>query len=460
MASSGVSGLLALTSLYNDAGSCDRLDDFLSVAAERARKATGSRECFVLYLGDQAQHLALSVSPGSPGVLSPLLQSVWSRKAPPAARLGQGPFQLEEILQEVRSDLEEEARSRSQSPPALVSIYHGEVPVGLAGLWEPEGYDSGIGETLSQALSVALTNYRLFAESRHHLARQSFLREVGGIFSTLGQLDEKVADFLARIELLRGVDAATLALVDPETGRLVPAGGSRIRADLHPFVEGLAREAAARSVLLHVEDLRQRGGPAGFLSYLGVPLKRRESVIGVLSILSRREKGFSRTDQEFFASLSEQVALNVENARLMEQTRQQLEELSFVFRVSTRLRQEKTLPGVMDVILEQCVRSINAQAGFLFFYEAEPGRLVPAAVFGSRAVELSALPLRGPGFDHAESLLKLRYCGRPRTDYPELFADPALSGLAADLPGWILIPLRTDRGLLGAVLIGHGPRPS
>ena len=55
-------------------------------------------------------------------------------------------------------------------------------------------------------------------------------------------------------------------------------------------------------------------------SLLGVPLCSRESVIGVLEAINKRQGGFSSEDQDLLMALGAQAAIAIENARLFQQS--------------------------------------------------------------------------------------------------------------------------------------------
>ena len=63
-------------------------------------------------------------------------------------------------------------------------------------------------------------------------------------------------------------------------------------------------------------------------SEMAIPLKSQERVIGVLDVQSSEAAAFSQDDIEILQVLADQVALAVENARLISETRQAIAELN------------------------------------------------------------------------------------------------------------------------------------
>jgi signal transduction histidine kinase len=79
---------------------------------------------------------------------------------------------------------------------------------------------------------------------------------------------------------------------------------------------------------------------AGFRSWLGVPLQARDTVMGVLYVISRTPQQFRDDDQRLLSALGDQAAIAIENARLYEQVRQHSQELETLVIERTRELQE------------------------------------------------------------------------------------------------------------------------
>ena len=79
---------------------------------------------------------------------------------------------------------------------------------------------------------------------------------------------------------------------------------------------------------------------AGLRSWLGVPLQARDTVMGVLYVISRTPQQFRDDDQRLLIALGDQAAIAIENARLYEQVRQHSEELETLVIERTRELQE------------------------------------------------------------------------------------------------------------------------
>jgi signal transduction histidine kinase/ActR/RegA family two-component response regulator len=66
----------------------------------------------------------------------------------------------------------------------------------------------------------------------------------------------------------------------------------------------------------------------GLRAFLGVPVKTGDDVVGVLSIRSTRENGYSADDVELAAVFASQAAIALENSRLYQKTQRTFDELT------------------------------------------------------------------------------------------------------------------------------------
>ncbi|MEJ2304555.1 MAG: GAF domain-containing protein [Anaerolineales bacterium] len=72
-------------------------------------------------------------------------------------------------------------------------------------------------------------------------------------------------------------------------------------------------------------------GRADTRSEMAMPLKVRERLIGVLDVQSTEPEAFTSEDLETLQILADQIALSIDNARLLEESKQSLQELEFLY---------------------------------------------------------------------------------------------------------------------------------
>lgn len=196
-------------------------------------------------------------------------------------------------------------------------------------------------QAISDQLAVAIENAKLFTHARERLARINALQNIQvAILSTMNLVDRLDLILEHAVAQMRA-DMGVIFMRDMQTRELY---GLRQRGtrDLRAFRdfrlkpgEGAAGWIMERGEPLYLPDARrdERWVPRqvpdgeGIVSYLGVPLQVEGRTIGVIDVSTRTERLFTDEEINFFNTLASHAAVAIENARLYEQTRAQLEQL-------------------------------------------------------------------------------------------------------------------------------------
>jgi two-component system nitrate/nitrite sensor histidine kinase NarX len=117
------------------------------------------------------------------------------------------------------------------------------------------------------------------------------------------------------------------------------------------------------------------------LSELVVPIKAKDKIIGVLNIESDERDAFDDSDLAVFQSLADQAGIAIENARLYEDTADQVAELTALQATTRALASTLELEGLLSLIIQQATSLLNADGGMInLVREGEPVDEVVAAV--------------------------------------------------------------------------------
>lgn len=142
---------------------------------------------------------------------------------------------------------------------------------------------------------------------------------------------------------LTDTDACSIMLIDKNTGELrfaAATGGNSeaLKTVTVPLENSIAGWVIRKNRPLLIRDAksdpRWHGGVDQSTDFetrsiLGVPMKLRDKIIGVLEVVNKKgEAGFNEDDIQIATNLSAQAAIAVENARLLDELQQAYRELS------------------------------------------------------------------------------------------------------------------------------------
>src|SRR5215472_4484262 len=193
---------------------------------------------------------------------------------------------------------------------------------------------------------------------------------------------------------------------------------------------------------------------------LGVPLLREGEPIGVIGLGRSRVEAFTEQQIELVSTFADQVVIAIENARLLTETRDALEQQTATAEV---LQVINSSPGdlmpVFDAILDKTLRLCEASYGTLLTWDGE--RLHRSAFRGASVELLEALggsePVMPPPGSVADRLLRgedIIYTADITQD-PSFVHSPRVQilGRVGGVRGYIAVPLRKDNRLLGFIAI-------
>jgi GAF domain-containing protein len=208
-----------------------------------------------------------------------------------------------------------------------------------------------LGLLASQA-AVAITNARLYEETRQRLEELTMLHEVSLAAASTLSPEEIAERVIAVVEQSLGFEYQSVYLIEDKRGilELVGRGGGRQdRPPELPSGQGLAGWVAECGIGLRVGDVSQDARYVeiipGVRSVLAVPLAVGDRVIGVLEASSSYYDAFSADDERLIATVARQLAVAIENARLYQETERRLAEVSTLYQLA---RQVNTSLDVQD----------------------------------------------------------------------------------------------------------------
>jgi PAS domain S-box-containing protein len=110
-------------------------------------------------------------------------------------------------------------------------------------------------------------------------------------------------------------------------------------------------------------------------SWLSVPMKIGERIIGVLDVEGHEPDQFSANDRQLLQTLADQTAVAIENAQLHQEARQRVDELATMNMVSQAVTSTLNLEETLTIITDHAIRLLDAMAASVVLHDEIKGDL-------------------------------------------------------------------------------------
>jgi GAF domain-containing protein len=327
---------------------------------------------------------------------------------------------------------------------------------------------------------IAMENARLITETREALEQQTATAEVLQVInSSPGDLAPVFDAILEKAMRLCDVAHGHVLTIEDGCGRVVAARGEpefvdwiRQRGLVRPLPGGLLDRVMRGERLIHRPDAADtdvyRGGTimreiidrSGMRTSLGVALRSENTILGAIVVNRQEVRPFTDKQIALLQNFSAQAVIAMENARLLTETREALEQQTATAEV---LRVINSSPGdlapVFEAMLDKAMRLCEAAFGTLWTYD---GACVHAAALYNVPPVFAEFLTRAPhqvGPDSAHGRLLQ---GEPVVHIPDIVAEKAyrlgdpIRRALVELGGGrtlLAVPLRKDNGFLGDFVI-------
>jgi GAF domain-containing protein/multidrug resistance efflux pump len=403
----------------------------------------------------------------SEGVLAEVYESAETRRLGP-----------KEIASDGFEHLDDPSRARVKSA-IFVSLPGVHTPEGVvevlnkrSGEFTPE--DAHFLEEASRLAGTALTNLEAIEGERQAqlstLERLTALYDLGRTFTSTLELGELLPIVAGKIRDILGAGACNLWLADAGSQELYlakkigedPTLEDDARVSLS---EGLLAEVAQQGSPKLIEDppqeagLKERleaGGEFEIHSWMGAPLRKSNAVLGVVELINKVDgSSFNEDDLFFLETISEQAAVAVHNANLLESERK-VHALDALLKISQEITSTLDLDHVLATVVHQAGSVVPFDRCVIGFFDR--GRFVLGALSGETEVpktrEMSDLRTRLEWVarqDHAVSadLYEDGWHTNPEDAKAQIV--PFLEEHEEN--GFYALPLRDDQGTLGVMAL-------
>jgi GAF domain-containing protein/CheY-like chemotaxis protein len=348
------------------------LPTVLNAVVDAAVRLGGADQCAVLELDPADQRLYVRAQRGF-GVSSPIVSLALGQGAAGTAAQTRAPFVAVDLEREPLPMADVEAGGAGETLHAMaqrdarraalaVPLVSEETVLGAISLfWRaPRVTDEReirLLTGLAQQAAVAMAHARLHGASlRRAEELAALLRAVRTI---LGGLDTKtiLESIVAEAAAIAGTPHVNLLLVERDTAtlRLAAVAGNPVPPDFAlPLGESYSGQVATTGLPVFVADtpndarnlLARQDREAGIVTYLGLPVKIRDTVLGVLAFSTTAPRRYSADELAYLGSFADHAAIALDNGRLYEDAQRALSDLRAMQR---RLVQGETLRALGEL---------------------------------------------------------------------------------------------------------------
>jgi two-component sensor histidine kinase len=319
-------------------------------------------------------------------------------------------------------------------------------------------------------------SHTLDEERMDHMAEQTAFHRVMSAANSSIKLNDMLNETAQAVVAVTHADICSIFLYEPERDQLVLTATSdrdaeeigQVRLALGEGITGVAaligspiavRNAQADPRFKHVDA--QHVDTAVSILAVPVVLFRQEKLVGAITVRTFTERDFSLREIQFLETVSGEIAMAIENARLYEQTDAQLQqkvaELTTLQGVSAHIASTLNLSEVLALVAHQAAHLVHADAATIYAFNPDEKTLEQVAEYDLRDPHHSIFEGKiGPHSTldvESSAIAKAVLRGIPALLPPDTDAELGLGIASEGYKAMFCVPLVAPRGIMGGICL-------
>ena len=286
----------------------------------------------------------------------------------------------------------------------ILPLALGEVVIGTLSLfgYAPRDFDDHevrLAQSVANQIAIVVENRRLLDERERQIAELRALGEVSIAASTAADIAAIQRCIYDALRTFMSIDVFSMIIYDPERGVVtegltIDEGESYAEwANQPPPPHSLTAHLLRTGKALRFADLPAEihaypdvhGAPTGSQrparSWIGVPLRDRDGrLIGQMNVQSYSPAMYGARDETFLHSVAAQVALHIQNVRLLTQRERQIAELEAIGQIGKAVTASADLDQMLAEVYRVFSELLAPSVFALLVCEPESG-IITSAVF-------------------------------------------------------------------------------
>ncbi|MBN1934467.1 MAG: substrate-binding domain-containing protein [Anaerolineae bacterium] len=236
--------------------------------------------------------------------------------------------------------------------------------------------DISVFQSMANQVANAIANARLVETAQNRLREMEILQQVSAAVSSMFDLDYTLDAAVRALADEMAFTYIAINLIDRAANELWTSRGFGLAASLNGMVRSL--DQLQGDILLDIagkqeievidgwddrfdREIWEKGGHQNLVRAY-VPLVMRGESVGILEVGYDRYERATITPEEvrLLRSIGERVAVAVENARLLEETRAYAAQQGAIADISARMQQATDIESLMQITSEELGRALNA----------------------------------------------------------------------------------------------------